>query len=779
MFIKRLFKSILKYKTSSILTLLSLVISFLGIIILSLYVSYEKSFDQFHENKNNIYVLKTRMYDYNLPEVLKEVIDKNLPEVEKSLVLKFYGDTRVTTPQLQVTKTFFDAKRMMGSADFFDVFSFNLLQGEKDKVLKNPYTAVISQTLASKLFNDKTAIGETINIYGEKFTITGIMEDFPKTSSFSTDCITSYATYTQQNRSLDDRYSEWSFQIVLQLKDHVDSYDMARKIESIPDLVETFEYFKSKYGDEDIFYVKPYSEIHFDVSNTSVKTVNPIILKVLIILAIVLAVMGMVNFINFSTSQAPLRSKALSVTQVLGSNRFSSMLQIIAEAITISLLALTISLAIYYEVYSGIESLFNIEGLAINGRYYFLFIFIAFAIVFGVISGIYPARYISSPPLAQAIKGTGYFKGKGKLFRNILVTLQFVFTIALLSSSLMIEKQLNFWNNFDLGINKENVVFLHTTKSIENHAEAFAQELLKDTAIVDYTYTQFIPGKVVMGWGREIDGQYVQLKAWPVDDRFISFFNIEMDEGRAFKRNSKADINSFILNRKAINEFGWTNPLEKNYPGFDFEGPIVGIAKNFHFSSLKEDIQPMLFWRTDTRKEELLLRVIATNYTQLFNSITAKAKEFDPENNFEVQFLDDSLNELYAKEKNTARFIEFVSLWCMLLAITGVLGLVVFISRDRVKEIGIRKVNGAQTAEVVFLINKDFIKWIAIAFIIATPFAWFVLNNWLQDFAYKTEMSWWIFAVSGLISLFIAMVTITWQSWKAATRNPVEALRYE
>ena len=779
MFIKRLFKSILKYKTSSLLTLLSLIISFLGIIILSLYVSYEKSFDQFHQNKDNIYVLKTRVYDYNLPEVLKEVIDKNIPEIEKSLVLKFNGKNRVSSPQLESTKTFYDAQCMLASDDFFEIFSFNLLQGDKDKVLNNPNTAVITQTLASKLYNDKPAIGEIITIRGEKFTITGIMEDFPKNSSFSTDCLTSYATYMQQELTMDDRYSEWSFQIIVQLKDQLNIGLLDGKIDAIPDLAETFEYFKSKFGDGDLFYFKPYTQIHYDISNHELKTVNPIILKVLIILAIILAVMGMVNFINFSTSQAPLRSKSLSVTRVLGSNRFSSMQHIVAEGIIISLFALIISLAIYAEVYQTIESLFNIEGLSMHGRYYFLLIFIVFSILFGVISGIYPARYISSPPLSQAVKGTGYFKGKGKLLRNALVTLQFVFTIALLSSSLMIEKQLSFWNNFDLGINKENVVYIKTTNKIKEHADAFAQELQKDTSVINYTYSQFIPGKVGMGWGREIEGQFVQLKAWPVDDRFIDFFHIGITEGRAFSQDSEADINSFILNEKAVAEFKWTKPLEKNFSGFDFDGPIIGIAKDFHFSSLKENIQPMLFWRTDTRKDVLLLRVKPDNYTQLFKRLTAIAKEFDPENNFEVQFLDDSLNELYAKEKNTARFIEFVSLWCMLLAITGVLGLVVFISRDRIKEIGIRKVNGAQTAEVVFLINKDFIKWIAIAFCIATPIAWYALNNWLQNFAYKTEMSWWIFALSGFISLIIAIITITWQSWKAASRNPVEALRYE
>ncbi len=779
MFIKRLFKSILKYKISSLLTLLSLVISFLGIIILSLYVSYEKSFDQFHKNKDNLYVLKTRVYDYNLPEVLKEVIDKNLPEFERSLVLKFNGEYRVTSPQLESTKVFYDAESMMASSGFFEIFSFPLIQGDKTTVLKDPNTAVISQSLAAKLYGNKPAIGEKISIGSQNYTVTGVMHDFPRNSSFTTDCLTSYATYLEQKPTETERYSEWSYQIILQLKDQVDINQLDGKIESIPDLAETLEYFKSKYGDENLFYFKPYTEIHFDQSNYIIKTVNPVILKVLMILAVILAVMGMVNFINFSTSQAPLRSKSLSVARVLGSNRFSSMQQIIAEAILISLIALVISLAIYKEVYHSIESMFNIEGLDLEGRYYFILLFVAFALLFGIISGIYPARYISSPPLSQAIKGTGYFKGKGKLIRNMLVTLQFVFTIALLSSAFMIEKQLSFWNNFDLGINKENVVYLKTTRKIKDHADAFAQELLKDTTIINYTYSQFIPGKVGMGWGREIEGQYVQLKAWPVDNRFIDFFHIGINQGRDFRQNSVADINSFILNQKAVEEFKWTKPLEKNFSGFDFEGPIIGVTNNFHFSSLKEDIQPMLFWYTNTRKDVLLLKAKPDNYTQLFKRIIAKAKEFDPENNFEVQFLDDSLNELYAKEKNTARFIEFVSLWCMLLAITGVLGLVVFISRDRVKEIGIRRVNGAQTAEVVFLINKDFIKWIAIAFCIATPIAWFAINNWLQDFAYKTEMSWWIFALAGIISLLIAMITITWQSWKAATRNPVEALRYE
>jgi putative ABC transport system permease protein len=225
--------------------------------------------------------------------------------------------------------------------------------------------------------------------------------------------------------------------------------------------------------------------------------------------------------------------------------------------------------------------------------------------------------------------------------------------------------------------------------------------------------------------------------------------------------------------------FNWEEPLEHEFGGLDFTGQIIGVAKNFNFSSLKTDIPALAFWLTDARKNVLLLRLSQGNYTQTFNYIKQTALQFDPKNTVEVTFLDDSLNKLYAKEERIARFIEFVAVWCILLSMVGLLGMVIFISRDRVKEVGIRKVNGAKIAEVVIMLNKDFIKWVAIAFVIATPIAYYAMHKWLENFAYKTELSWWIFALAGVLALGIALLTVSWQSWKAATRNPVEALRYE
>jgi putative ABC transport system permease protein len=263
-----------------------------------------------------------------------------------------------------------------------------------------------------------------------------------------------------------------------------------------------------------------------------------------------------------------------------------------------------------------------------------------------------------------------------------------------------------------------------------------------------------------------------------VDDRFIDFFSVDIVEGRSF-RQGEADINNFILNEKAVQEFGWEKPLEKKFPGFNFMGDIVGVAKNFNFASLKNDVTPMLFWCTDTRKNNILIKVQGGNIAQTRKYIEDTAKKFDPEGTFEVRFLDDSLENLYNQEERLARFIEFVSLWTILLALTGLLGLIIFISRDRIKEIGIRKVNGASVPEIVRMLNRNVLVWLGIAFIIATPIAYWAMSRWLENFAYKTTLNWWIFALAGLAALFVALLTVSWQSLRAATRNPVEALKYE
>ena len=777
---KRILKSILRYKTSSGLTLVSLVISFTGIIILSLYVSFEKSFDLFHQNGDSLYRLELRTSGSWLPARTGTVIKKNIPEI-KSLTRMWSDGQEVTTADLKETNTKFSTHCYFADSTFFDMFSFPLIMGDKKTVLNEPHAAVISETLSGKLFDGNNPIGQTIIANGFFYKVKGVMRDFPKNSSLQADLILAFSVYTvEKNYAFFDSWSEWSFMNVMQLVPGSDPARVAAKIESLSEIDEQIADEKADFkGDGTFVYLRPFNQVHYFNDGWLSFYTNPIVLNVLILLTLVLIIMGAVNFINFATSQAPLRAKALSISRVLGGRRVAAMSQVIAESVILSLLAMLISLLVYLFSFHFIESLFAIQGLDMEGRSGFLFIFGAFALVFGVVAGWYPSKYITSPPIAQTVKGNIRFTGKGRVLRNSLIIVQFICTIALVASSLIIEKQLNYWRNFDIGINKEHVVYLSTTPELRKHYQAFADELIKNQNIADYTYAQFVPGQVAMGWGRKVEGQYIQFRCWPVDDHFLDFFDIQLNKGRKFRTGSESDVGNYILNEKAVAEFGWKNPLERKITGFSSDGQVIGVAKDFNFSSLESAIQPMAFWLTSGRKNQLLLRLSPGNYTQVLQYIKGTALRFDPQNPVEVQFLDDSLAQLYSKEEKMARFIEFVALWTILLAVAGLLGLIIFVSRDRVKEIGIRKVNGAKVSEILTLLNKDFVKWVAIAFIVATPVAYYTMNKWLENFAYKTSLSWWIFALAGVLALGIALLTVSWQSWRAATRNPVEALRYE
>lgn len=775
--LKQIFKVLQKYKTSTWLTIISLVISFLGIFILTLYVSFEKSFDKFNLNSESVYRFETRAYGSSVPAVTAGIVQKTVPEIEKQVVL-WFDYSKTTTPKLKETNVSFEASGLWAGDQFFNIFTYPLQFGDQATALTEPNTIVLTQSLSRKLFGEANPVGEIVIFRNVEFRVTGLMNDFPQNSSFSADCLPSLATFIKNGDMGVNDWSEWSYNIFLKLQPGADPLNVITKIEQIPDISETVKEMKAGYPDQSFLFLRPLAEIHF-VSDGNYKYANPVILNVFIFLACVLFIMGTVNFINFSTSQAPLRAKSLSVSRVLGGKRISAMTQVMSESVLLSIIALAISLGIYSAICNPVESFFNIKGIALGGRYIWLLWFFLFAILFGVVAGYYPSHYVTSTPLAESVKGAINFSGKGKTLRNVLMSIQFIFTIALISSAFIIEKQLNFWRNFDLGINKEHVVYIKTTNELQKHYQTFADELMKNSDIVDYTYSQFIPGSVYMGWGRDVEGQHIELKCWPVDDRFLDFFGIKVTQGRNFIKGSEADINTFILNEKAVQVFGWANPLERKIDGFDFLGQVIGVAKDINFSSLKEPIGPMQFWLTNTRKSNLILRLKPGNYTQTSAYIKNIAARIDSKNPVEVKFLDDSLNLLYDKEEKMSRFIEFVALWCMLLAVTGLLGLVVFICRDRTKEIGVRKVNGATISEILVLINLDFIKWVAISFVVAVPIAWYGMSKWVESFAYKTTLSWWVFALAGLLALLIAILTVTVQSYKAATRNPVEALRYE
>ncbi len=773
---RKIFQSIKRYPVSTGLNVMSLIIAFSGIITLLLYISFENSFDKHNENYDTVYKIQVGSDGGTVPAIMSKVIKRDVPEVV-AITPMWFNNSLFSLPKNNDKSKFYSKSMMYVNNDVFDIFTFDFILGNKENALTKPNTVVLTESLSKTLFGDINPIGKEVSIDYQLYTCTGVIKDLPKTSSFYTDCLLSFETLLQQENSWVDKWSEWSFVIFAKLNKNETPENIIPKLNGIKEIEE-------RYKDEgeatldDFFYLLPLKDLHF--TNTGMFSyANPTVLNVLYLLAFILAIMGIVNFINLLTSQAMQRAKSFTIKRVLGASRLNMTSQIIIESVFISLFALLVALIIHNLFFQSIEDILQIDGLSFTDRDYWYLYFIALAIIYGFVASLYPARYITSTQITQSIKGVMKFSGKGKRIRNVLLVLQFSFTIMLIIGAITINKQIFFWHNFDTGINTESIVYLNTTRNIKDHSEAFAKDLLKDKNITDYTYSSFVPGAVWMKWGRTINEQNISITCWPIDERFFDFFDIEITEGRKFSENIEADKDKFILNEAAVKEFNWDKPLEKIMPGFDFEGEIIGVAKDFNFSSLKEKIQPMQFWLTNERNYVIMLKISNGNITESIKHIENTWNNFEKEATFDYKFLDEKLQAQYSREEGIAYFIEFVALWSILLSITGLLGLALFVARQRTKEIGIRRANGASIKEILLMLNYDFIKWIVIAFIIAVPVAYYAVNKWLENFAYRTELSWWVFALAGVFTLFISVLAVSVQTFRVARKNPVEALRYE
>jgi putative ABC transport system permease protein len=757
-------------------------------IILVLYVTFEKSYDRFNKNYHSVYRIETKQYGSDIPAVMGVEIEKNIPSVESLTTLTF-TQLSVSTHALDSANISYSSGIIYSDNHLFDIFTLPLVTGDKSHLLNEPNAAVLTETLSRKLFGHRNPLGEIVLLSSKEFRVSGykefrvsgVIKDFPLNSSFRPECLLSFSTLLQKDPDLlTSNWGDWSYNTFIKIRPAADPKSVTEEISKIPEIASAVPKVTGKeIKGKDFFRLLPLSQIHFQ-TEASYNTTNAFGISILTGLIFVLAIMGAVNFINFSTSQAQVRANAMAVTRILGANSQSVKNQIIAESIILSLIALLISLLIYFLLSIPLENIFGINGISLGGRYSFLIYFLVSAILFAILAAIYPSNYITAAPVVLAIKGKYRTKSKRNYIRDGLLTVQFIFAIGLISSALVMEKQLRFWNNYDVGFKKEEIVYFYTSAEHSIHSKALADELTKNRDITGYTYSAFIPGEVNMGWAREVDGQFIDIKSWPVDGNFLDFFGLKIIQGRKFEKTSQADENSFILNEKAVSTFGWKNPLERIIPGWDAKGPVIGVVKDFNFSSLKEEIKPMMFWFTNKYSSRMLLLKIKTfHMAETMNYIKKTASSIDPKNPVDVRFLDESMNKLYDKEVKTTRFVEFVALWCVSLGIAGLLGLIVFVCKAKTKEIGIRKVNGAKISEVMTMLNSDILKWVAIAFVISVPITWYLMHRWLENFAYKISLNWWTFVLAGMLAMGISLLTVSWHSWRSAKQNPVKTLRYE
>jgi putative ABC transport system permease protein len=757
---------------TTVFNLIGLSISFAVFMLLAVYLYNEYTYDSYNEKSEQVYLLESHEISRNythpfLPNPVVELLERNIPEIGQHCTVKQWGGTYTTKDN---PNKIYNLDIHTVDSTFTDMFTLKIVKGNQSPLLQKN-SIILSESSANKIFGKTNPIGQVLmRGFQEPATVTAIYEDLPVNNSLHhLDGICSFITYDWVND-----WSEWSFFTYLYLPANVDISIVEKKINEIEEVKQ------ASYDSNDnlirSLHLTPMSDVHF---NSMIGRGNEKLAKTLLVVAILLILMAFVNYLNFSIASLPKRVKAISLRKISGASNWNIFLQSFADAALLISIAFVIGIVIASSILKVYP---NVYGYAISLNDHKLVIVLSYMLLLliGAFVSFFPTRLLVAVEPIQALKSIIPFSIKSGKSRHILPVLQNVVAVVLIAGVILINKQINFVKNYDLGFDKENVLVINTTGSIVRQKQAFITELLKNANISDYAFSQFVPGGVGMGWGREVDGKDVNFKSWPVDEHYLKFMGFEIVEGRTFSDNIKADENKFIFNEAAVKAFGWEGKaIGKQIPGMGFDGEIIGVVKDMKYASLYDKVEPMCFWLTSTRHNMVSLRISGDNVTQTIAHIEKVYDSFEQEFPMKYAFLDKKLDQQYKQSEKQAELISFACIVALIIATIGTLGMVIFTCEYRIKEVGIRKTNGASVSEILQLINKTFMLQTIVALVIACPIAWYVMQQWLDGFAYKTDISWWIFALTGIISLSVTLFTVSWQSWKAASRNPVEALRYE
>ena len=781
-YIKTAWRNLLKNRFYSVINISGLTLGLaIGILIL-LWVKDELSFDTFHKNAKNIYRLDIQggtgatkqIFNFGVAPIAL-MAKQELPEVTDETRLTF--DVNFSMYKYQ-DKVFADERVLYAEPSLFSMFDFPLIAGNSSKPFPNDNSAVITKSAALKFFGDADPIGKVIVADNKvNFTVSGIINDIPKNSDFQMDIILplSYHFKDQlaQGNDLSNNFSYLDYVAFLALKPGADTKNLESKILKI--------HLSHKADDTDASYLLyPLTKMHLynaDLSDKGMSTV-----RIFIVIALLILVIACINYVNLSTARAMLRSKEISMRKIVGAAKFHLFLQFIIE--TALLFVISAGLAILVDYW--LMPLFNsISGkqMTLDLSDYHLWLVILYTIS-GTLaaSSIYPALLLSSFEPIKALKGKITAGIGDTLFRKILVVAQFSFSILLIVGTLVITAQLRYIRAKDLGYDKEHVLTFWM-RDMGPHYDAARAELLKQPGILGVTRSnqniiRFAGFTGSADWEGKDPKQNLIAHVMTIDKDFIPFFKMKMLEGDVFT-GSRNDSAHYILNETAIKETGIKNPVGKRFGLNGVNGTIIGVVKDYHYASMREKITPAVFYYYPQYWRTVYIKTTGKDAPKAIKAAEAQFKQYNGEYPFSYRFLDDLFNSLYEGEQQQATLFNYFSAIAILISCLGLLGLATFTTQVRTREIGVRKALGASVFRITSMLSFDFLKLVFIAMVIASPLAFFAMHKWLQDFAYRIHIAWWMFLVAGLGAIIIALVTISFQAVKAALANPVWSLRRE
>jgi putative ABC transport system permease protein len=779
-------RSLKRYKLFTFLNIFGLATGMACSILILLWVQDERSYDKFNGNAPQIYRLIANVSGVEAavtPPPVTLAVKRQIPAI------KNYTRLDALHSVVTIGHQKFDEKNIFyADSTFLQMFNYPLLQGNKDNVLSRPDGVVITEATAKKYFGNQNVIGKVLRIdndmNGNNYVVTGVLKDIPHNSHLQFSMLLPISFYDKSNGNVWDNFDLYAY---VQLDDHFEATPAA--LASLEKQIDDIHTANDKTHTKTRFSLQPLTAIHLhshfllDVDGQG----NSQYVNIFSLVAIFILVIACINFMNLATALAGQRAKEVGLRKTVGALRFQLILQFMGESVLVTFISLFIGVGIarlllpLFNDLSGKLITVNLFDIGIIGS------LLGLAALVGLIAGSYPAFVLSSFSPVKVLKGLKIAGGQKSLLRNGLVVVQFSISVILMVSTLVVNNQLRFINNRDIGFNKANLMYIQMPQigEIQNNYQAVKATLNENARTVNYTLIEHLPTSLTTGttdvkWKGKDPRTQIVFPHIGVDGNFIKTFGMHLVAGRDFNDNSEADQANYILNETAVKTMGMTNAsaIGQMISSNEHPGMVIGVVKDFNFKPVQQTIEPLILPYTK-RGGFIVMRTSPADIQQVAAKLKALFQGIYPDFPFSYGFVDQDISKLYVSEQRMGKLFNVFSVISIIISCLGLFGLATFATQRRIKEIGVRRVLGASAAGIVTMLAKDFVKLVVAALLVAFPVAWWAMNKWLDNYVYRIHISWWMFALSGIMAIMIAFLTISYQSIKAALANPVKSLRSE
>lgn len=778
-------RNLQRHKAFSLLNISGLAIGMSCSIFILLWVQNELSYDRFNTNAEHIYRLNSSAEDFKTavsPAGMGAGLQSEMPEIKSTV--------RVSKPSTELlsvgTKKFEEKNIFYADSNFLQMFSFKLLKGNRNTTLQNPDGILITENMAKKYFGNEDAIGKIIRKNNnENLVVTGVLANVPSNSHLQFDFLLPMSSIESTNDDLKNKtWGSFNFYTYIQLNKNFDvtPANITKLNERIKEIYKT-HLLQVKVD----FHLQPLTSIHLhsDLQIDLPGKGNIQYVNIFFIVALFILLVACINFMNLSTARSERRAKEVGLRKVVGASRGQLIRQFLGESLIISFLSLVIAVGIVWSLLPAFNHLAdkNLSFDLLNGK--LLLMLIAIALFTGIMSGLYPALFLSGFKPITVLKGKLKIGSGNLLFRNGLVVTQFAVSIILLVGTAVVYQQLNFLKNKNLGFDKSNLLYMHMTGDLWSKQQALKSGLqqnpyTQDFSIISNLPTELVSGTIDVQWEGKDPQSQVVVPSMDVDENFIKTFQMKMLAGRSFSKSFTGDSSNYILNETAMHLMGMNinNAVGKSISFDGTKGNVIGVVKDFNFKRLQYAIDPLVL-RFNKWGGYVVVRAHPGNTEATINALEKISRELNPAYPFDYSFLDGDLNNLYKGEQKMGNIFNLFAILAIFISCIGLYGLSAFMAEQRTKEIGVRKVLGASVFSIVYLLSGKFTRLIVIAMVIAIPVSGWAINSWLKGFAYRINISWIIFLVACVTALLIALLTVSYESVKAAIANPVDSLRSE